>query len=63
MDFKASAPVISQQCSKTLQSKLQALTDYESQVKGNPFELLKSIQTLSTQYQEKKYAPVMVLEL
>ena len=50
------------QCSKTLQSKLQALTDYESRVKGNPFELLKSIQTLSMQHQEKKCAPVVVLE-
>jgi hypothetical protein len=50
------------QCNKAMQHKLQARTDYESKIKGNPIELLRAIEEHSISYQENKYEMRIVFD-
>jgi len=50
------------QCNKAMQHKIQARTDYESAIKGNPIELLKAIKEHSISYQENKYEMHIILD-
>ena len=43
------------QCNKALQHKLQSRTDFEPEIKGNPFELLNAISEHLMSYMENKY--------
>ena len=43
------------QCNKALQHKLQARTDFETKIKGNPIKLLDAIAKHSMSYVDNKY--------
>ena len=43
-----------EQCTKGMQSKLEARSDYTTDVKGNPIEFLKAIKQHALNYQENR---------
>ena len=43
-------------CSKTMQTRIKATAAFESTIKGNPIELVKSIRQHALDYQEDRYA-------
>ena len=42
-------------CNRTMQSKVEARSDYEANIKGNPIELLKAVKQHALNYQEHRY--------
>jgi hypothetical protein len=50
------------QCAKGMQSKIEALSDYNSKIKGNPIELLKTIKQHALNYQEHRYEMSIILD-
>lgn len=49
-------------CTKSMQSKLEACTDFESSIKENPIELLKAIKQHALNYQEHRYEMSIILD-
>ena len=49
-----------EQCSHSMQLKIEASEDYEKTIKGNPIELLKIIKMHSMSYQEHKYDMLII---
>jgi len=49
-----------EQCAKAMQNKIEARSDYESTIKGEPIELLKAIKQHALNYQEHRYAMSIV---
>jgi hypothetical protein len=50
------------QCAKSLQSMIEARTDYLSLIKGNPINFLKAIKQQVLNYQESRYKMLTILE-
>jgi hypothetical protein len=42
-------------CTKPMQHKVESMKDYETTIKGNPIELLKSVKQQAMSFQEDKY--------
>ena len=49
-----------EQCSKAMKLKIEAGTDYETKVKGQPIELMKVIKLHAMSFQEHKYDMIIV---
>jgi hypothetical protein len=47
--------LIYEQCHKTLQSKLKARANYDTEIKGVPIKMLQAIQEHTLSYQENWY--------
>jgi hypothetical protein len=47
--------LIYEQCHKTLQSKLKARANYDTEIKGDPINMLQVIQEHTMSYQENLY--------
>ncbi len=50
------------QCTTGLQHKIEAKTDYDSKIKGNPIELLSAIKENSLSFDDKKKPDIIVLD-
>jgi hypothetical protein len=51
-----------EQCSKGMQNKIEGRSDYKSDVKGNPIELLKAIKQHALNFQESRYEMSIILD-
>jgi hypothetical protein len=53
--------LIYNQCHKSLQSKLKARDNYNTEIKGDPIAMLKAIQEHTMSYQENRYNAKIVV--
>jgi hypothetical protein len=51
-----------EQCHHAMQQKIDARSDFESKVKGNPIELLKAIKQHALNYQEHRYPMSIIFD-
>ena len=51
-----------EQCAKGMQNKIESRTEYETTIKGNPIELLKSIKEHALNFQEHRYEMSILLD-
>ena len=51
-----------QKCSSQMKQNIESKEDYHNKIKNNPFELLKTIEALSYNYQDSKYEVAIVFD-
>jgi hypothetical protein len=51
-----------EQCAKGMQNKIESRTDYDTNIKGNPIELLKAIKQHALNYHEHRYEMSIILD-
>ena len=51
-----------EKCSAQMKQNIEAKQDYQTKIKNNPFELLKTIEALSYNYQDTKYEVAIIFD-